>query len=61
MRPGQHLFHSIYLAAALQDVVASRTGAVGAARSPLIKLEQRVCPCQPGPKEYRAGLKGLHE
>jgi hypothetical protein len=45
----------------LQDIIAARKGAVDAARSPLIGLQQRLCPFSDEVLAFKAPLKAVHE
>jgi hypothetical protein len=45
----------------LQDIIAARKGAVDAARSPLIGLQQRLCPFSDDVTAFKASLKAVHE
>jgi hypothetical protein len=45
----------------LQDIIAARKGAVGAARSPLIKAQQQLCPFSDKEQDLKASFKAVHE
>jgi hypothetical protein len=45
----------------LQDIIAARKGAVDAARSPLIGLQQRLCPFSDEVTAFKKSLKAVHE
>jgi hypothetical protein len=45
----------------LQEIITARKGAVGIARSPLVKLQQKLCPFSHAVQDYKDSLDAVHK
>jgi hypothetical protein len=45
----------------LQEIITARKGAVGIARSPLIKLQHKLCPFSHDVQEYKDDLNAVYK